>query len=161
LSLVIHGDKGVGKSSLATVLAKEMTKRLGIDATGFTQFKPRFLVGDELYQYLSTKDWKGMQVANEAMRCDLLVIDDLRLSYTGYAGSELIERVHSFLQYRSGSDLSTIITTNKLGITADFADNAVTQFLGVSGDKIPDKFGKYRYIRVTNKALRPEPDWDL
>src|SRR5579872_2950981 len=143
LSLVLHGKKGRGKTSLATVLAKEMTKRVGIDSTGFIgTFEPRFLVCDELYEYISTKDWKGKELSNKAMRSSVLVLDDLRFSNSGYASTELIERLHSFLQYRAGCSLPTIITTNKISASKDYESNGITDFLGITSYGAPQKFGK-------------------
>jgi len=162
LSLVIHGDKGVGKSSLATVLSKELVKRRGVDASGYiSEFVVRFLVGDELYQYLNMRDRAGHEVLNTALRASLLVIDDLRLAYTGFANTELVERVHSLLQHRAGNNLPTIVTMNKLSKSADFKPNSVTEFLGIEATGIPDKFGKYRFIQVTNEPMRPAPDWEI
>jgi hypothetical protein len=161
LSIFLHGSKGTGKTALSTVLAKEFTKRKGLDSTGVIQtFVPRFLVCDELYQYLSDKDWKGREIANQAMRADLLVLDDLRLNYAGYVQTEYAERLHAFLQYRAGCNLPTIITANKVAAAKDFASNCVTEFLGISGE-MPQKFGKYRFIQLTNEPLRPEPEWSV
>jgi DNA replication protein DnaC len=163
LSLFLHGSKGTGKTALATVLSKEYTKRRGLDATGtIGDFIPSFLVCDELYQYLSDKgDWKGRETANKAMRADLLVLDDLRLNYTGYVQTEMAERLHAFLQYRAGCNLPTIITANKMGSAQDFSNNCVTEFLGISKEGTPDRFGKYRFIKLANEPLRPEPEWSV
>jgi hypothetical protein len=162
LSLVIHGDKGVGKSSLATVLSKELVKRRGVDASGYiSDFTVRFLVGDELYQYLGMRSREGHAVLDEAFKSSLLVIDDLRLAYTGFVNTELVERVHSILQSRAGNNLPTIITMNKLSKSADFKPNSVTEFLGIDADHVPDKFGKYRFVQVINDPMRPAPDWTL
>ena len=160
LSVILHGDKGVGKTALATVLVKELTKRLGVDASGYiSSFNPSFLVADELYEYLSNKDWKGREVSNQAMRSSILVLDDLRFNYTGYVQVEYIERLHSFLQYRAGCNLPTIITANKIIASQDFANNSITEFLGLSNQGAPKKFGKYRYIQLVNEPLRPDPEW--
>jgi hypothetical protein len=162
LSMVLYGEKGVGKSALATVLAKEYTKREGIDSTGYkSSFVPRFLVCDELYEYLTNRNWQGREIANNAMRSQLLVLDDLRMSYTGYVKSEYVERIHSFLQFRAGNNLPTIITSNKLGASQDFESNPITEFLGLVKGEMPSKFGKYRFINLTNNPLRPDPDWEV
>jgi hypothetical protein len=160
LSIFLHGAKGTGKSSLATTLAKEYTKRRGIDATGVIDtFNPRFLVCDELYESLSSRDWRSKDVANVAMRSDLLVLDDFRLNYTGFTQVEYAERLHSFLQYRSGCNLPTIITANKITEGQDFKSNCVSDFLGITEDVLPKSFGKFRFVELTNKVLRSEPEW--
>lgn len=162
LSIVLYGAKGTGKTSLATTLAKELTKRKGVDASGSNEkFIPRFMVCDELYESLSSKDWKLRESSKQAMQAQVLVLDDLRLNYTGYVQVEYAERMHSFLQYRSGSNMPTIITANKLGTTQDHGSNCVTDFLGIQNNEYPERFGKFRFIGLTNSPLRPDPEWSL
>jgi hypothetical protein len=163
LSIILQGSKGVGKTALSTVLAKEFTKRRGIDAAGFLErFVSRFLVCDELFEYLSHKDGRSKETINESMKADLLVVDDLRLNYTGWSGSEYQERLHSILQYRAGCNLPTIISVNKIDTTQDFTSNCITEFLGIEPElPLPQKYGKYRFIQLINKPLRAHPEWEV
>lgn len=159
LSLVLVSGKGTGKSALATSLAKEFVKRQGLDSCGLvSDFSAMWLVADALYEDLG-KGWRGKDLLGPCMKADLLVIDDLRMAYRGFTAVDYIERVHSLLQYRSGNSLPTIITTNKIAQGQDYESNAITEFIGVTRDEIPQRFGKYRFVRLTNAALRPSSDW--
>lgn len=159
LSLVLVGDKGTGKSALATALSKEYVKRRGVDGCGLrSEFSARWLVSDSLYEDLG-KGWRAKDLLGPCMQADVLVIDDLRMAYRGVLAVEYIERMHSLLQYRAGNSLPTIITTNKIAQGQDYESNAITEFLGVTRDAIPQRFGKYRFVRLTNAALRPSSEW--
>ena len=159
LSCVLFGDKGTGKSALATTISKEFVKRRGIDACGpRAEFSVRWLVADSLYEDLG-KGWRAKDLLGPCMQADVLVIDDLRMAYKGFLATEYVERIHSLLQHRAGNSLPTIITTNKIAQGQDYESNAITEFLGVGRDDIPQRFGKYRFIRLTNAALRPSSEW--
>jgi DNA replication protein DnaC len=162
LSLLLFSGKGVGKTSLATTLAKEYTKRVGVDDSGaIGSFTPRFIVTDTLYELILTRSWHGLELYQKAISSDLLVLDDLRLSFKGMGANDYFERLHSCLQHRAANNLPTIITVNKIDDRKDFQANCVTDFLGVQAAELPDKFGKYRFVRLSNTALRPEPEWGI
>lgn len=160
LSVVLFGDKGTGKSSLATAMAKEFSKRRGVDSCGLCKgFSARWLVADSLYEDIG-RGWRARDLLGPCMQADVLVIDDLRMAYKGVLAVEYIERIHSLLQFRAGNCLPTVITTNKIAQGQDYESNAITEFLGVARDEIPQRFGKYRFVRLTNTALRPLSEWD-
>jgi len=163
LSILLYGGKGIGKTSLATTLAKEYTKRLGVDdAAPISAFRPQFMVSDGLYELISIKSWHGHEMYQKAISASVLVLDDLRLSFTGYVANDYFERVHACLQHRAANNLPTIITANKADDRKDFQSNCVTEFLGITQlHGLPDKFGKYRFIQIDNQALRPEAEWDV
>jgi hypothetical protein len=163
LSLVLWGEKGTGKTALATVLVKELQKRRGLDAAGIRgDFAARFVACDELFDLVHGRNGAGQRRSfSELLTADVVVLDDLRFSYGGYAVAEFIERVHYLLQHRAGSNLPTVLTVNKVGAAQDFVPNAVSQFLGIAGGDMPASFGKYRFVQLTNEPLRPEPEWSL
>lgn len=159
LSLVLYGDKGTGKSALATTLSKEFVKRRGIDACNLrSDFSVRWLVADALYEDLG-KGWRSKDAYGPCLNADLLVLDDLRMAYRSAVAAEYLERIHSLLQHRSGNGLPTIITANKIAEGQDHVSNAITEFLGIDSDGVPQRYGKYRFVRLTNTALRPASEW--
>jgi hypothetical protein len=163
LSVLLYGGKGVGKTSLATTLSKEYTKRVGVDNTGAIRaFRPQFMVAESLYELLSTRSWHGLELYQKSISASILVLDDLRLSFSGYVANDYFERIHSCLQHRASNNLPTIITANKAEDRKDFQANCVTEFLGISSAAgVPEKFGKYRFIQLDNQALRPDAEWEL
>ena len=159
LSIVIYGDKGTGKSALATTITKEFVKRRGLDSCGLIKgFSSQWLVADSLYADLG-RGWRAKDVLGPCMQADILVVDDLRMAYKGFLVAEYVERLHALLQHRAGNNLPTIITTNKIAQGQDHESNAITEFLGVTRDSIPEAYGKFRYVRLTNMALRPTSEW--
>jgi hypothetical protein len=125
-------------------------------------FGAKFVACDEIYDLLAGRSSAGRATFEQMRVADLLVLDDLRLAYTGYVQIEYVERLHFLLQYRQQNNKPTIVTVNKLGQASDFTPNAVTQFLGLENAvDVPVRFGKYRFVHMTNEALRPEPEWEI
>lgn len=162
LSLFIYGPKGCGKTAFATSIAIEITKRsLRSDGSGWDgSWVPSFICCDAIYEAVALRSRVTSELIERAMDADFLVLDDLRIQGQGVIASDASERIHRILQHRSYNNLPTIITANKVGNAADFQPNAVTGFLGIAST-IPDRFGRYRMIQLTNDVIRSEPKWSV
>lgn len=160
LSLLIHSVKGSGKSALATALAAEVTKR-NMDPTGWRgKWQPAWISCESIYEQIGLRGQGIRELTEKAESATLLVLDDLRWQPTGYLAQDLVERLHRILQTRSNNLLPTIITANRAGNDGDLQANSVTAFLGIS-DKIPERYGRYRMIHLSNDPLRPLAAWSI
>lgn len=160
LSLFIYGAKGCGKTALATSLTMEVAKRYNRPSGPDGQWAVNFVSCDAIYEAVGNRVQSGRELIERCLDANFLVIDDLRLQATGFLADDAYERIHRILQHRSQNLLPTIITANKVGSEADFKPNSVSSFLGIS-KSIPERFGRYRMISLTNDPLRPEPVWSL
>lgn len=157
LSLCVYGEKGVGKTAFATAIAAEMVKRYGLDFTGWrNSWVPAYVTSDTIFASISNRQGRNV---DHFLDVDFLVIDDVRLSQSGFIGDEFVERLHNLLQWRSANNLCTVLTANKIGQNADSAPNAISAFLGLTGN-VPNAYGKYRFIKLTNVPLRPLSPWN-
>lgn len=106
VGLVLHGNRGTGKTLLATLLMKALLNN-GYDGY-FTTFHHLIDVFTQTWRDKPEKEWFDQRIRNAG----ILVIDDIGREYKGR-----IEMVESLLDHviraRVGAERPTIITTNK------------------------------------------------
>ncbi len=137
VGLHFHGDRGTGKTLLATVLLKQMLNE-GVDG--------HFIAFDQMVRmYMSSwkdekkREWFEAMVRNSP----LLVVDDIGKEYKGLVkvSSTMIDNV---FRTRVNNALPTIITTN---LTLD----ELRESYGSSLETIA---GQARYASFTGKSYR-------
>jgi DNA replication protein DnaC len=106
IGLVLHGDRGTGKTLFATLWLKGMIAR-GFDGQ-FSTFQDIL----DLYQSSWRKDDEKRAFERRVVNATLLVIDDIGRENQGRLGvaGELVDRV---IRNRVSAQRPTVITTNK------------------------------------------------
>jgi DNA replication protein DnaC len=112
ISIVIHGGPGIGKSSIASILAKE-ARSLGFTGyfTSFWELRENIREGDQFDETDS--------VLSRARSVNMLVLDNLRTEDTTDKFYLSLQAIEDIITYRRSKKLVTIITT-RLSPTGDF-----------------------------------------
>lgn len=101
--LIVHGGRGVGKSAISALIAKEARSR------GYTTLFVRVWELREMIR--SRMDYDAdSSMAERAREVDVLVLDDLRQEDAGEKFFTLSE-IHQLVKYRASRRRLTIITT--------------------------------------------------
>jgi DNA replication protein DnaC len=101
--LIIHGARGVGKTAIAALIAKEARSR------GYTAFFTRVWELREMIR--SRMDYDAdSTVAERARAVDVLILDDLRQEDAGEKFFTLSE-IHQLVKYRASRRRITVVTT--------------------------------------------------
>ena len=101
--LVVHGSKGVGKTAIASLIAKEARSR------GYTALFVRLWELREMIRSRMQYD-DDSSMAQRAREVEVLVLDDLRQEDAGEKFFTLSE-INELVRYRASRRLVTIITT--------------------------------------------------
>lgn len=96
--LFLVGSVGVGKTSVMTLIAKEIVER--------TDIIPRFVALGMLFDLYFERDFKAVE---RFMKSAYLLIDDIGREY---AADFPVAKFENFIEYRYGNLLPTFITSN-------------------------------------------------
>lgn len=101
--LIVHGARGVGKSAIAALIAKEARSR-GYTALFVRVWELREMIRSRMYYDADST------MSERARDVDVLVLDDLRQEDAGEKFFTLSE-IHQLVKYRASRRRLTIVTT--------------------------------------------------
>ena len=136
--LILLGDVGLGKSSLAVAVMRETIKR-----TTRIRFVTQYEIMEDLRRTYRDKNAKDPVQTLKGV--DLLVLDEMGLSS---GGKDELPAIHSILNHRHGEGLPTIITAN--GSAAQLREDL--------GDKMSDRISQsvYHVANFKGKSKRSQ-----